>query len=108
MSPKSFTFLNATNTPYLSQSDAKLMRAHITKTNFASRREQRIDARQAREMPDNVIATRPGQRLLTQQLSVSADTPQADLILMTPPKDLYLYAQYRKLQCHEIDNLVNG
>ncbi|RDL37372.1 Uncharacterized protein BP5553_04805 [Venustampulla echinocandica] len=83
MSSTSFTFLNATGTPGLSQSDAKLMRAHITRTNFANRRQQLTKARTAKERELG---------LLTQD--VLADPPPADLLLSTPPKDPYRYAQF--------------
>ncbi|KAH9904171.1 hypothetical protein F4778DRAFT_85122 [Xylariomycetidae sp. FL2044] len=41
MSAPVFTFVNATGTPDLSQGEARRMRAHITKTNFAKRRQRR-------------------------------------------------------------------
>ncbi|KAL2860971.1 uncharacterized protein BJX67DRAFT_317822 [Aspergillus lucknowensis] len=40
MEPNRFTFLNSTGTPSLSQPAAKKMRAHVTKSNFAKRRQR--------------------------------------------------------------------
>ncbi|KAI8631870.1 hypothetical protein F5Y19DRAFT_422399, partial [Xylariaceae sp. FL1651] len=40
MSEQAFTFLNAVGTPELSESAAKRMRSHISKSNFAKRRER--------------------------------------------------------------------
>jgi hypothetical protein len=94
MSSMSFTFLNATGTPGLSQSDAKLMRAHITRMNFANRRQQITKDRAAKDFSKRVALTRVGQRLLTQD--VTTDAPRADFLVGTPPKDPYLYAQFRK------------
>ena len=94
MSSISFTFLNATGRPGLSQSDAKLMRAHITKTNFANRRQRINEAGTAKERPKRVALTRMGQGLLTRD--APADPPPVDLPLATPLKDPYRYAHFRK------------
>ncbi|RDW57977.1 hypothetical protein BP6252_13388 [Coleophoma cylindrospora] len=80
MSSAGFTFLNATGTPGLSPSDAKLMRAHITRSNFAIRRQRRTQAITAK----GSLQTRTGQR----------PRAQNDLLLATAPKDPELYAQY--------------
>ncbi|KAK7757577.1 hypothetical protein SLS62_000592 [Diatrype stigma] len=47
MEPASFTFVNTTNTPGLSHQAAKLMRGHVTKINFANRRQRKAEARAA-------------------------------------------------------------
>ncbi|KAH8908115.1 hypothetical protein BR93DRAFT_927145 [Coniochaeta sp. PMI_546] len=81
----SFTFLNTTGTPELSQSDAKRMRAHITKTNFANRR-QRLSLRE------------PGLRSpkgRSRKVALTRNARPGNLLLATPPKDPYRYAQYR-------------
>ncbi len=85
MSSTSFTFLNATGAPGLSQSDAKRMRAHITRTNFANRRQRFAQARTVQERSGRVSATGTRQELLL-----------ADLLLKAPPKDPYRYSQFRK------------
>jgi len=97
MTSTNFTFLNATGTPALSQSDAKLMRAHITRKNFATRRERIIEDRTAaskRATMKKVALMRIGQVLLMQNSpnfhSVSVDNP-----LLTAPKDPICYTQYR-------------
>jgi hypothetical protein len=98
MSSTSFTFLNATGTPELSQSDAKLMRAHITRTNFANRRQQIAEAtcRTSKERLKRVALTRMGRGLLIQdRQDVPADAPPAELLLATPPEDPHRYVQFR-------------
>ncbi|KAI9825940.1 MAG: hypothetical protein M1819_000459 [Sarea resinae] len=92
MSTTSFTFLNATGTPALSRSDAKLMRAHITKTNFANRRQRIIGNEAAKEKAKRGVLARIGQRQLAQD--GAADALLTDLPLATPPKDPYRYAQF--------------
>ncbi|OIW31260.1 hypothetical protein CONLIGDRAFT_713710 [Coniochaeta ligniaria NRRL 30616] len=77
-----FTFLNTTGAPELSQSDAKRMRAHITKTNFANRR-QRL-----RESGSHMPKGRSSKVALTRHAR------PGNLLLATPPKDPYRYAQY--------------
>ncbi len=94
MSPASFTFLNVTGTPALSQSDSKLMRAHITKTNFANRRRRRTETGAATESAKRVALTGTGRGLLTKDELLAA--LPADLPLTTPPKDPHRYAQFRK------------
>jgi hypothetical protein len=89
-----FTFLNSTSTPGLSQSDAKMMRAHITKANFAKRRKRISEGRAAKEISQRVTLTQIGPSIL--MLDVLTDAPPADLLLATPPKDPFRYAEFRK------------
>jgi hypothetical protein len=44
MASTSFTFLNVTGAPKLSKAEAKRRRGHITKVNFASRRERKAES----------------------------------------------------------------
>lgn len=88
MSSTSFTFLNATGTPGLSQLAAKRMRAHITKTNFAKRRQRIAEAK-----PNDVTAGRKAQESLIRSVITGANFA-AGLPLATQPTDPYSYAQY--------------
>lgn len=45
MAATSFTFLNTTDAPGLSRQAAKVVRGHITKTNFAKRRQRKAETR---------------------------------------------------------------
>lgn len=45
MATTSFTFLNTTDAPGLSRQAAKVVRGHVTKTNFAKRRQRKADTR---------------------------------------------------------------
>ncbi|CAM1510873.1 Fc.00g083860.m01.CDS01 [Cosmosporella sp. VM-42] len=92
MSSASFIFLNATGTPDLSQSDAKLMRGHITRTNFANRRHRISQGGNTKKRPKKVALIRKGPGLLTQDATVDALT--ADLPLATPPKNPYHYIRF--------------
>ena len=78
-----FTFVNTTGTPELSKSDARRMRSHVTKTNFALRRER---------LTDSCAPPRGKSRAVV----VRRDARPGNLLLATPPKDPGRYAQYSK------------
>jgi hypothetical protein len=73
MTPTGFTFLNATNTSALSQSESKRMRAHITRTNFAKRRQRLAAAETAEPNPKYITHSQPSHGLLVQSKSATAD-----------------------------------
>ncbi|KAK3334053.1 hypothetical protein B0T19DRAFT_419970 [Cercophora scortea] len=72
-----FVFLNTTGRPELSEADAKRMRGHITRTNFAIRRQRIINEYKTR------MASEGGQH------EVALSLP-----LTTPPRDRSRYAQF--------------
>lgn len=94
MSSTSFTFLNATGAPVLSQLDSKLMRSHITKKNFANRRQRIIDAAIVKEKSKGLALKQVVKGRLSQD--VPAVAPPGNLPLATPSKESYHYAEFRK------------
>jgi hypothetical protein len=93
MSPDDFTFLNTTGRPRLSQLAAKRMRAHITKSNFAKRRQRIAHARSAEPKPNGVAADEDSQDILIRGKSSGATLVASFSSQLT---DLYHYAQFRK------------
>ncbi|KAM0812191.1 hypothetical protein AB5N19_14508 [Seiridium cardinale] len=96
MAPTNFMFLNATGTPELSPFAAKRMRSHITRSNFAKRRqrilrdaetgeaETRLDDETARQQ-----VNKPSRRSVGSAKALVADT------LRSPPSaDRYYYAEF--------------
>ncbi|PWY94396.1 hypothetical protein BO94DRAFT_581790 [Aspergillus sclerotioniger CBS 115572] len=71
MEPTNFTFLNTTGASSLSKPATKRMRAHITKTNFAKRRQRIADATATKRSLD-VSSGRPGWVSVSEASSASA------------------------------------
>ncbi|KAM5377904.1 hypothetical protein ACJZ2D_004808 [Fusarium nematophilum] len=85
-----FTFVNTSNAPALGQAQAKEMRAHITKTNFARRRQRLAREMQQRRgfLPDREVTpdALPKDRARTSPLATQAAFPPPD-----PGTDLLLF-----------------
>jgi hypothetical protein len=94
-----FVFLNTIGGSELGVADAKAMRAHITRTNFAKRR-QRLQAERWRTSTGirTTAAARASQRPST-SIAHAATSHEAarwsDLPLKSPPIEPYQLAQFR-------------
>ncbi|KAF4343284.1 hypothetical protein FBEOM_2760 [Fusarium beomiforme] len=93
--PPSFTFVNVSNAPGLGPKEAKQMRGHITKTNFAKRR-QRLAKEKKRmnilQSADNFSAVNTSDELQAWQ----ALKPGSDRLLMRLVDPIYSPVEYCK------------
>lgn len=109
MESKSLIFINATGTPGLSPRAAKQMRSHITRTNFAKRR-QRI----CRNADPGASETRVQARTVDKQImvpkrqNVVTETGfVAAMPLVTGPSEQYCYSQFRWYTPTPYDEMIS-
>ncbi|KAI0121386.1 hypothetical protein BJ170DRAFT_644657 [Xylariales sp. AK1849] len=89
MNSSNFTFLNATGAPELSQLAAKQMRAHVTRTNFAKRRQRIAETGTSERKAKGAAARGKGQEPLTRSELTALALP-----LMIQPTDACRYAHF--------------
>jgi hypothetical protein len=90
-----FVFLNATGDHGLSSHAARQMRAHITRTNFAKRR-QRIAGGRSKVAGEK----RSAEDALVRDVLSRADVLAAGLPFLAQPQDPSRYAQSREISVH--------
>ncbi|KAF6513540.1 hypothetical protein HZS61_006865 [Fusarium oxysporum f. sp. conglutinans] len=97
----SFTFVNVSNAPGLGPKEAKQMRGHITKTNFAKRRQRlgkpKNKGNTASPSSPSSALTALGERQLRHALEPVADSLLVRMIEPTYSPVEYLLCEYRAL-----------
>ncbi|KAF5602778.1 hypothetical protein FPCIR_1741 [Fusarium pseudocircinatum] len=97
----SFTFVNVSNAPGLGPKEAKQMRGHITKTNFAKRRQrlglQKKKAKTAQSSSPSSALITLDQRLLPHELKPVAQSFLSRMVEPAYSPVEYLLGEYRAL-----------
>ena len=102
--PLQLTFLNTCDAPGLGVVETKQMRAHITKTNFARRRQRLAKERQQRklqEIHERDLVSRPEKPMSGNEATPQAPTappldPGSDMLLSTRSRDPHNSISYRE------------
>lgn len=101
--PLQLTFLNTSDAPGLGAVETKQMRAHITKTNFARRRQRLAKERQKKlqEIHERDLVARPekpmpGNEATPQVPRAPPLNPSSDMLLSTHTRDPHNSISYRK------------
>lgn len=96
--PNGFVFLNISNAPGLGPAEAKRMRAHVTRTNFATRRLriarecQQDEARRRKKQADDASAD--GSREYRVSRTPPLPDPVVEVALLTLPTDTDVCIRY--------------